>query len=125
MINLLTTYSEPVSVIIRILSLILMLAFCIPLQIKEAGVKNGLRALRIQLLLFGLTLLLTNLFSLGFLWIIDSSPQRPLNAALQVINALAFLALAVLGHKMYTSQYTEENKMHHEEIAKMEKTHVL
>src|SRR5579872_4999923 len=107
-------YSVAIAVLLRMISCLLLLFFCIPLQIKEAGVKNGLRLLRIQLLSFGVILFLTNLFSLTLLWLGWGTPQRPINALLQVVNAIAFLLLAVIGHLMYHQQYSEESKSFHE-----------
>lgn len=117
----LLAYSIPISIIIRIVALLMMLAFCIPLQVKEAQVKNGLRVLRFQLLAFGIILLITNIFSLCFLVLAYNTPQRPLNASLQILNAIAFYVLALIGHMIYRTQYTDEAKDYHAKIDKLEK----
>lgn len=119
--ELLTTYSIPVSITLRVLSCIILIFFCIPLQIKEAKVANGLRLLRIQLLVFGLILLFTNFVSLIFLFDGLSIPQRPLNSALQIINAVCFFTLALIGYRIYRTQYTEPIKKAHRKLEKIKK----
>lgn len=119
--EILTTYSIPFSIIVRVISCIILALFLIPLQIKEAGVKNGLRVLRIQLLVAGIVLFMTNLFSLGFLFLAMEVPQKPLNAFLQIINALAFLILAFIAQSVYRTQYTDEAKDLHAKIDLAEK----
>lgn len=122
---LLTTYSIQISIFLRIVSCVLLLFFCIPLQVKEAQVKNGLRKLRFQLLAFGIILFLTNLFYLGCLWLALDVVQNPINAFLQIVNAVAFLVLSVIGHLMYRTQYTDEAKDVHEEIEARERNGVV
>jgi uncharacterized membrane protein len=122
MIDFLISNSVLISIILRVISCIILLVFCIPLQIKEARVANGLRLLRIQLLAFGLILFHTNLFSLFFLIDAWGVEQKPLNASLQIINAIAFLSLALIGNRIYRTQYTEPIKEAHEEIERLEKS---
>jgi len=102
---------------LRIISSILLLIFCIPLQIKEAKVNNGLKILRYQLLAFGIILFITNCISMIFLTErFFDNVQDPFSASLlQIINSVAFLLIAIIGHLMYHSQYTEENKKLHED----------
>lgn len=120
--DLLIQYSIPVSIVVRIISCLMLLFFCIPLQLKELHVRNGLRVLRIQLLAFGIILFLTNVFSLDFLWLALATAQKPINAFLQLVNAGSFLALSVIGHLMYHSNYSDENKEQHARLEEMEKT---
>lgn len=119
--EILTAYSIPTSILIRIISCILIGIFLIPLQIKEANVKNGLRILRFQLLAGGIILFLTNIFSLAFLVLAMDTPQKPLNALLQIINAIAFLVLSWIAMTIYRTQYTDEAKAYHAKIDKLEK----
>lgn len=121
---LLATYATDFSIVLRISSCIILLFFCIPLQIKEALVKNGLERLRKQLLIFGLVLFSTNLMTLYFLLVatLQKTPQKPLNASLQIINAVSFLILSIIGHMIYNQQYDEKSKELHAKIAKMEET---
>lgn len=119
--EILTNYSIPFSIIVRIISCIILAIFLIPLQIKEAEVKNGLRVLRIQLLISGLILFFTNLFSIIFFFITLDIPQKPLHNSIQTINSLSFLALSLIAQAIYRTQYTDEAKDYHEKIDKLEK----
>lgn len=118
-------FSIPLSIILRGVALLLMLAFCIPLQIKEVQVKNGLRTLRLQLLAFAIILLITNIISLGFLFLAFGTLQKLPNAVLQILNALAFYALALIGHMIYRTQYTEESKDLHHQIHTLKEKKVI
>lgn len=111
--ELLTSYSIPAAIILRGLSCILLILFLLPLQIREVHVKNELRTLRFQLLGIGVTLLLTNVFTLVGLLIAFNNPQQPVNAILQILNAITFLILAILMQKIYQSQYTQKSKDYH------------
>lgn len=119
MLNL-TLYSIPASIVLRLISCLILVVFLIPLQIKEATVQNGLRRLRLLLLAFGVVLLLANIFSLVFLFLAYSVPQKPLNALLQIINAVTFLVLSVLIRLVYKQQYTDESKDFHAQIHTIE-----
>jgi hypothetical protein len=118
--HLLLSYGTSFAIVIRILSSLLLLFFCIPLQIKEAGVKNGLRALRLQLLAFGILLFIINGITIWLLFTVMKEIQHVPNLWLQVINALAFFGIAIIGNRMYHTQYTDEMKEMHEKIADKE-----
>lgn len=115
-------YGTLLAAILRVLSCIELLIFCIPLQLKELRVVNGLRKLRIQLLTFGLVLLIANLVAAYSM--LDTffrhAPETPVMLITQILNALAFNVLAIIGHSMYTTQYSEENLEHHRKVEKLE-----
>lgn len=120
--NFIIHWGTEVSIGLRVLSSIMVLFFLLPLQIKEAKVKNSLKSLRVELLACGIILLLINFFSLFFLidlWMKDT-PQKLTNSGLQIINALAYFALALLGNFMYRQQFTDEAKEFHAQIQKLE-----
>ena len=54
------TLASAISILMRLATGVILLFFVIPLQKKEADVKNGLRTLRKQLLLSGVILLTVN-----------------------------------------------------------------
>ena len=119
-IELISHYGTEAGLLFRLLADLMLLLFCIPLQIREATVKNGLRTLRFQLLAFGLILFITNNITIFFLFDVLGKDQPFINAALQMLNGFAFLLLAVIGFQIYHTQYTEESREHHERIAEME-----
>ena len=115
-------YGTGFSVIVRIISCITLLYFYIPLQLKEARIENGLKILRLQLLAFGLILLLINFLTIVTLSsaVIDGVKQAELNVILQVINGIGFLALALIGNNIYTRQYSDEMIGYHKKVHELE-----
>lgn len=61
---ILENYATMFAVIVRSIAFFDLLIFCLPLQIREVQVGNGLRGLRIQLLLMGLCFKLINIISI-------------------------------------------------------------
>lgn len=116
-------YGTILSIILRIISSIIMLFFFIPLQIKEALVKNGLRKLRIQLLTVGIIIFITNILTGYILWeiLITYAKERLDNIEAQVLNAIASIVLSVILYQIYKFQYSPNSKRQHEQIAKNEK----
>lgn len=116
------TWGTEVSFIIRLVAAIIILFFFLPLQVKEAGVKNGLKRLRYQLLAEGVIVFMVNLTSMFFLWdlYVRDVPQKFINSSLQVINALAFFFIAAIALMIYRQSYTEDQKELHEKIGKLE-----
>ena len=91
-------YGTGISIILRILSSIILLFFFIPLQIKEALVKNGLKKLRLQLLAVGVLTIVTNLLT-GYILIVITqtyTKQHFDNILAQLVNAVASLALSIV-----------------------------
>jgi dipeptide/tripeptide permease len=116
-------YGAYVAILIRILSTIIIVFQLIPLQIKEANVKNGLRKLRLQLLIVGITLFITNVVSIGLIAdsIMDIVPASIFNALLQILNSLAILIFSIVLYLIYHNQYTPEAKKVHTEVDRQEK----
>lgn len=128
-VTLLADYAPWIAGGLRVFAIIQALMFILPLQIREAKVKNGLRLLRYQLLLFGLILLLINVSSLYFLFhntnllsCYFSCDESISPALFQVVTGLAFFSLSMLGFHMYHTQYTDEAKQIHEQIHELETT---
>lgn len=121
-ISTIIVYGSLIALAFRIGCALELLFFCIPLQIKEAHVCNGLRLLRIQLLFMGIILFITNAITMWFLWTIINAHthQAFINSLLQVINGIAYFAIAVVGYSMYHRQYTDENKELHEKVSRLE-----
>lgn len=96
----------------------------IPLQIKEAKVQNGLKALRLQMLASGLTAIFLNIISiviLGFPLIFNGDLGRFITVFLVFSHALGFLSFSLIKRSMYTSHYSDESKKHHARIEVLEK----
>lgn len=119
--ELILQYGTSFSIVVRLLSIILLLFFCIPLQIREVTVKNGLKILRIQLLSFGILLLFVNIITLLLLLDVTNQPAHLPNSWLQVVNALAFLGISFIANRIYNSQYTDISKEIHRQIANQNK----
>ena len=108
------------ALIVRAITTVVILWQIIPLQIKEVNVKNGLKRLRIELLIAGLTLLLTNSFSM--LLIITTKGTTPTNSIyLQIINSFAILIFAIILYLIYHEQYTPISREVHKKIDIREK----
>jgi len=116
-------YGAYIAILIRILSTVIIVFQLIPLQIKEANVKNGLRILRLQLLIVGITLFVTNVVSIGLIAdsIMDVVPASIFNASLQILNSLAILIFSIVLYFIYHNQYSPEAKKVHTEVDKQEK----
>lgn len=114
-------YGSAIAASIRIVSSIISIFFCIPLQIKEARVNNGLRLLRYQLLFFGITIIVINILTINILidYVLNNQVQKIGNILIQIFNAIGFLSLSIVGYRIYTQQYSEENKEKHEKIDKL------
>lgn len=119
---LLIHYGTLTAAILRIISCIELLVFCIPLQLKEIRVVNGLKKLRIQLLSFGIILFIVNAVTTYTMFdiVFHTRIQSELVISFQLFNALAFNVLAIIGHLMYTSQYNEKSLEHHIKVEKLE-----
>lgn len=120
---LIITYSLYIDLFLRIVTDIVIVLFFLPLQIRQAGVKNGLKKLRIQLLLEGLILFLVNTISIFIIFdlAIRNVEQQLLNGSLQIMNGVSFLTMSVIALTIYTQNYTAKNKKHHERIDRLEK----
>lgn len=112
------------SVGVNIASFFIVALFIVPLQVKEARVKNGLAMLRKQLLLYGITvstLSLLNAIVLTTRFYVPESVRMAITISLIFIHSLGFAGLAVLGYKIYHQQYTDISKAIHAQIEKVEK----
>lgn len=120
-----TVYILLTAILLHILSAIIVGFFVIPLQIREAGVKNGLRKLRVQLLIYGFTIeglsivTIIILSSRYFKTLVDAQVLRLLILLLVLLHAIAFFGLAIVGWLIYHQQYSDENKEVHEKIEKI------
>lgn len=122
--NLQLTFNEfsiVINVAIRIITALVFMGFLLPLFIKEAGVKNGLRLLRYELLFTGTIIFIVNisgLFIILFRYL--GFDLGKITDIVTYFNSFAFLAYSLVKLKIYTQRYTPENKALHEKFEKIE-----
>lgn len=118
MLDFILSNSAIIALFLRLFSLFISLIFIIPLMVKQAQVKNGLRVFRWLLMGYGILINVSNLLTSYFLFDVISSSvvQKELNSYLQIINAIIFLLASLLGYAMYHYQFTEENVKFHAKI---------
>ncbi len=113
-------------VILRVITAILFLSFLLPLIIKEAAVRNGLRKLRYQLLVTGLIILFVN--TSGLFVIVARYMGMDITKTTEWIshlNSTGFFIYVLTGVAMYRQNYSADTKKLHEKIEKMEKKKAL
>lgn len=110
-----------INVAIRVLTALIFAIYLIPLFIKEARVKNGLKLLRYELLFTGIIIFIVNtsgLFIILFRYL--GFDLKTVTDIVTYFNTLGFLGYALVNRKIYTQRYTIENKKLHEEFEKIE-----
>lgn len=116
-----------ISIIILAISGIIVSSFVIPLQWKEAGVKNGLAFLRRQLLAKGFLALVTIITAIIALTIrshiADPNLARIIISSTVLLFSLSLFGKAGIDYKVYHQQYTDENKELHRKFDIVEKRH--
>lgn len=108
------------SIILHLLSAFITAGFVIPLQLKQAGVKNGLAKLRKQMVFLGFADLGTSIVSILALtmrfFISDPDLLRYLITTSIFAHSFGFFLRAYTFYRIYHQEYSEENKKIHEEI---------
>lgn len=110
-----------INVGVRIVTAIIFITYLLPLFIKEAAVKNGLRVLRLELLFTGSIIFLVNtsgLFIILFRYLGHDLTQ--ITDIVSFFNTFGFLAYALIKLRIYTQKYTPENKALHAKFEKIE-----
>jgi CDP-diglyceride synthetase len=113
------------SIIFFSMAIVIIVFTVIPLQFKEAFVKNGLQKLRKKLLIKGVAILLvaiTSILALTGRFVVGVSEVARYYIVIMVVaNATGILVLAVLDYLIYHEQYTPEAKKIHVLVDKLEK----
>lgn len=112
-----------VNVVLRVITALIFAWFIIPLQIKQVNVKNGLRLLRIELLVSGIILFLINTIGLAIIVVrplVDPVQLRQFTDFIALFNSVGFLVIAAIKFQIYRSQYTPENILLHEHMERIE-----
>lgn len=101
------------AIFINILTVITSTGFVLPLQFKQAGVKNGLAWLRKRLLIKGLLAIGISVITIAVLslrfFATDPNIIRILIVGLIFIHALFLLGKSLIDAAIYRQQYTPEN----------------
>jgi len=97
-----------ISIIVKSMTIGMLVFLIVPLQIKESRVKNGMQSLRRQLLIVGMTMLITNVvaviaISLHILHLLD---ETTINTVIEIVNAFSFFILAITFYIMYHIKFT-------------------
>lgn len=104
-----------ISTLLCLVTIATIVSFVLPLQIKQLGVKNGLKLLRTQLLGLGITLLITTSVAFYFLLTIslrvyESGTVISTPSQLLILTfAIGKVAIAYFCFKIYHQQYTPEH----------------
>lgn len=118
--NFIIAHGTDIAIALRSISFFIVTFLCLPSQLRETTVHNGLKKLRLQLIVLSILLALLNLVSLTFLFSILDVQQKITNATLHIINGVAFLAIAIINYLIYHQQYTTKNKAFHKQVEKLE-----
>lgn len=114
------------SILIHVLSAVITLSFVIPLQVKEARVKNGLALLRKQLLFKGvlaLVIIVVAICVLSLRYFIEDVPTlRYITVSLVLVHSLGILGKVWIDYQIYHQQYTPESKEFHAKVEALEKS---
>lgn len=102
-------FSSEIAFMLRFAALIICLLFVFPLMFKQAFIKDKLKTLRLYLLSLGTIIITVNVITMYYILdlIINDVVQKPVNAYLQLINALGHLLLALIIYGIYHLQYKE------------------
>lgn len=111
-------------IVIAIATLMVTLLFVVPLQVKKAGVQNGLSSLRKKQLAKGVLSLLMSVitvFVLSSRFFLDGVIARYLNTILILFFTLFWFIREVIESSIYHTQFTEDQislhrKIHAEEL---------
>lgn len=112
-----------VNVFFRVITAIIFIAYILPLMIREAGVKNGLKKLRIELLVSGFIIFFVNTAGLSIIvwrYLYGNEGLQSFTDIIALANTFGFLVIAVLKYTIYHQRYTPEQKELHEKLEKIE-----
>ncbi len=120
--NFIICWGAYTAVVIRVIIALLLIWQIIPLGIKEATVKNGLRQLRFQLLVVQIGLLAADLIALWLIFeTLEKVKETISTPIIQIISALFLLVPVVALYLVYHNQYTPESREVHRQVDIAEK----
>lgn len=119
-------FSFVINVVFRVITAIIFIALLIPLVWKEALVKNGLKMLRYELLFTSTIIFFISTSGLFIVLLRQFGINTQLATEIVTLfNSIGFLAYALVKRKIYTQEYSPENKHRHAKLAEMEEAEKL
>lgn len=112
-----------VCIVLSVLTFLITLFFIVPLQMKKAGVKNGLQSLRQKLLIKGMLSLLMSAITIMVLtsrFFVEGEIIRFLNTLLIFLFSAFWLVRAIIESSIYHTQFTDDQIQLHQKIFKEE-----
>jgi len=113
-----------IAIIIHVFSMVIHTYSVLRLQFKEAGVQNGLRSLRVRMLIWGLTLETISLITIFVLvarfFFTDIDVARYYMVTLVLIHSVGIFVNTLNWRHIYRDQFSDESKKLHREIQKIE-----
>ena len=106
-----------------IVGILISALFIIPLQVKQAKVKNGLAMLRRLMLLQGILNLLVGVAAISAItsaYFTEIEATRYVSMIMVLIFSVSFLTFIVIWVIMYRQQFSTDQKRLHEKVAKQE-----
>lgn len=113
-----------ISIIILLIGVLINAIYILPLQIKQAKVKNGLAGLRIFMLAQGSLNLLVGIFliiALASRFFTEGDTVRYATATIMFVISIAFFTFTLIWVFMYRQQFTPRQVKLHAKIEKEEK----
>jgi len=112
-------------IVINAVAGVFIVAFVIPLQLKQVEVKNGLIKLRKQMLTKGVLSIIVIIATIAVLATVLIAPDIDILAyfiaGLVLIQAIGILGKSFIDYKIYHQQYSQVSKDMHERIEVLEK----
>lgn len=94
------------ALILRIIALLIMLIGVIPNQVRELQMeKNGLRKLKILLLLFTMGVCSLNIAAIALLFDLSVNTKTTLANAVIILNGMGYLIGSVLFYRIYHRKF--------------------
>lgn len=106
-----------ICIVLSCITVVSTLIFVIPLQVKQAGVKNGLSSLRHKLLANGFLLVFISLLEIIILssrFFLEGDAVRYTNTILILVFTVALSIKSLIWSSILHTQFTEDQiKLHH------------
>lgn len=112
------------SILFYIASFITATFFLVPLQFKQALVKNGLSILRRQMLRKGMLSIFVSLAGVIVLtsrFYVGNEIAQIIIPLFVLVNSFCFFLIVLIGSRIYHYHYTDKNIRLHERLDKLEK----
>lgn len=117
-------YAYTLAIIIHLVSFAIQVFFVLRLAFREATVKNGLRPMRVALMIGHTTIAIIHVISIVVLtsrfFISDPDVARYFIASLILAHSMGLLTSSLNSWSVLRMSFSDENKKHHRMIATIE-----